>query len=569
MSILLAIRRLLPASLRNQVRCIQCDALLEIAKIGNKIRFFLGVIKDRRKPRVLLLVDNRGGAFDNSARAMARLLRKELKCKIAYTEESPEFPGGAYDLVYVFFWGDKVYRKLGIGPDRVIKEVSSHRWQYDPPYGPCSSPTFVRKYLRDAAAITCTSLRLRDSIKGLHPRVYHTPNGIDAKRFWLKNQRTGPMRIGWAGNVNDLVKGLNDILQPACDGRFKLLVAPGSLPHQKMNSFYNNVDIIAVASKHEGEPLTLIEGMATGCFPVCTDVGIVRELVRSGENGLIVPERTPKAFRQAFEWCERHIEQVRLAGEKNAQQIRDQRRWEDNIGYFKTAILDTLEKTRAPKFRNDDVSWDVPLDRFREFCRIFWKYNLTQLHGVTLFGRTCAFFKYNAGGVEYDGLPNLSLLPNAKIRELSEPFPIAERVDLVSFLSNSPDEIALHGLYHTDYSKMTEDEQRCDMVHGLELLGKLFPGKLVRYFIAPFNRTNEATYRICDELNLNVLAADRGVHLEQQIGDLRIQPGEWYRYHHHRFYPESTCTYHPTTLETLEAVLARNFSNTRYGITAI
>jgi Glycosyl transferases group 1/Polysaccharide deacetylase len=525
---------------------------------GNGLRFFRRILC-RQKPRILLLVDNRGGAFDNSARQLRRWLRKDFKIAIRYIEESSEIRANGYDLVYVFFWGERFYKKLGFKHDRIIKEVSSHRWENDPPYGPCTPGEFVNKYLRDAAAVTCTSLRLRDRVTGLHPRIYHTPNGISPKQFRPLKKRVGPIRIGWAGNISDSVKGFYDILQPACDGRFNLFTAPGNLPHRKMNAFYNALDILAVASKHEGEPLTLIEAMAAGCFPVCTNVGIAPELIRSGENGLIVPNRTPEAFRKAFEWCESHIDKVRRAGEVNAQRMRLERSWEASFGYFKRAVVETLALARRPKFRNDDVSWDVPLERFRKFCNNFWKYKLTQVHGVTLRGRTCAFFKFGSDAVEYEGFPNISLLSNSVIRQLSEPFPLEERQDLIEFLSASPDEVALHGLYHTDYSKMTEEEQRSDITTGLEMLDRLFPSKLVRYFIAPFNRTNEATYRVCQDLGLEVLAADFGVHLEEQIENLTINPGKWYRYHHHRFYPESTCTYHPTTMESLEAALARNF----------
>ena len=43
-----------------------------------------------------------------------------------------------------------------------------------------------------------------------------------------------------------------------------------------MHEFFRKIDVYTVASRHEGEPLTLIEAMGAGCFPVCSDVGIVR-----------------------------------------------------------------------------------------------------------------------------------------------------------------------------------------------------------------------------------------------------------------------------------------------------
>jgi peptidoglycan/xylan/chitin deacetylase (PgdA/CDA1 family) len=272
---------------------------------------------------------------------------------------------------------------------------------------------------------------------------------------------------------------------------------------------------------------------------------------------LIVAERTPEAFCEALLWCERNIELVREMGAKNAARMRSERSWEAVAPQFKYLFSDVLASARRPRFRNDDVSWDTPFRQFEEFCSVFWESGFTQVHGVTLRGRVCAFGRRGTEATEYDGIPSLASLPNAKIRELSEPFRFEERTDLIAFLASSLDEIALHGLYHSDYSALTENEQRADIAAGLEILDRLFPKKVVRYFIAPFNRTNDVLYEICREFDLEVLAAE-GVHLEQQIMNLSIKPNTLYRYHHHRFYPESTCAFYPTTIESLKQAFKKN-----------
>jgi peptidoglycan/xylan/chitin deacetylase (PgdA/CDA1 family) len=112
-------------------------------------------------------------------------------------------------------------------------------------------------------------------------------------------------------------------------------------------------------------------------------------------------------------------------------------------------------------------------------------------------------------------------------------------------------------LYHTDYSTMPADEQRREINEGLEKLDRLFPKKLVRYFIAPFNRVGRLTRRICREFNLHVLA-DEGVHLESALPSLTFEENHWYRYHHHRFYPQSSFTYYPLSFDMLDAALERS-----------
>jgi len=298
----------------------------------------------RSTPKILLLVDYRGWAYDHSALELSRQLADDFDFEIKYVHDSPKpkLKAGRYDLIYVFFWGETYHRKFGFSPTRTIKAVSSHRWEDDPRFGPCAADEMVRKFLADAETVLCTSERLLEIVMPHHPRAFHTPNGINIDKFKRHTERTGSIKIGWAGNIDDPVKGMDDILRPACEGQFKLAIAPGNLTHNEMNKFYNELDVLAVASKHEGEPLTLLEAMAAGCFPVCTDVGIVPELIEHKVNGFIVNERRPQSMRDAFIWCEAHKDYVRKAGHDNSVRIRKQRDWAVAAQHFKKAFNDTL-----------------------------------------------------------------------------------------------------------------------------------------------------------------------------------------------------------------------------------
>ncbi len=137
------------------------------------------------------------------------------------------------------------------------------------------------------------------------------------------------------------VKGFGEILVPAAVGHdFEL--ADGQMSHTQMNEFYNRFDVIAVTSAHEGEPLTLIESMAAGCFPVCTDVGIVPELIRDRENGIIVKERSVAAFREAFAWCAANLDKVREGGRQNARQLLETRTWALLLPGLRSQVAEAL-----------------------------------------------------------------------------------------------------------------------------------------------------------------------------------------------------------------------------------
>lgn len=214
-----------------------------------------------------------------------------------------------------------------------------------------------------------------------------------------------------------------------------------------------------------------------------------------------------------------------------------------------------LNPFKKPFLRNDDVSVDTHLGHFRDFCEIFHKYGYTQTHAVNLYGYTNCAFLVDGIPATYKGY-NLGTTENAKIIELSQGKFIGDNKALIAYLNQIPDDIALHGLYHTDYSKMSYEEQKKDIQEGLRLLKELFPNKEVKIFVAPFNRTNKFTYKVCKELNLRV-SAQEGEHLEDMIANARygLKNGETYRYHHHRFYPETTFFYYDLNLDTLNGFL--------------
>jgi glycosyltransferase involved in cell wall biosynthesis len=65
------------------------------------------------------------------------------------------------------------------------------------------------------------------------------------------------------------------------------------------------------AGDKDGIPTALLEAMATGLAPVATDAGSIAEVVTHGHDGLLVPQRDPRALAEA-------IESLVIDGEKRA-----------------------------------------------------------------------------------------------------------------------------------------------------------------------------------------------------------------------------------------------------------
>jgi glycosyltransferase involved in cell wall biosynthesis len=67
-----------------------------------------------------------------------------------------------------------------------------------------------------------------------------------------------------------------------------------------MDALIAATDVVVLASHREGLPRALIEGAVMGKPLVATDIRGCREVVRPGENGLLVPVRDARALAEAF-----------------------------------------------------------------------------------------------------------------------------------------------------------------------------------------------------------------------------------------------------------------------------
>ena len=57
-----------------------------------------------------------------------------------------------------------------------------------------------------------------------------------------------------------------------------------------VENIYPDLDVLALTSSNEGSPVSLIEGLASGCAVIATDVGGVSDVVKEGLSGLLVPQ---------------------------------------------------------------------------------------------------------------------------------------------------------------------------------------------------------------------------------------------------------------------------------------
>ena len=293
--------------------------------------------------RVALVPHTRDWSYDFSARALVQHLSDRFDFTVYYGDTLDSLNPRELDLVVDFWWGGHLGARF---KQRVVKQVSSHRWSRDK-YGNLDARALIDGHLRLSGGVLVPSQRLAAELADA-PHVTVCPKGFHPETFGDEGRRKGGLVVGWVGNAGARDKRI-EVIKAACP-ELKT-VGPGTplgkLDQEFMPAIYNSFDVITCASDAEGDPRPLIEGMACGCFPVTVDVGIVPELVRHGENGLIV-ERTPEAFAAAFAWCRENVEKVREAGRRNAIEMLETRTWKQCAqawGWaFETAIA------RAPEW---------------------------------------------------------------------------------------------------------------------------------------------------------------------------------------------------------------------------
>lgn len=286
--------------------------------------------------RVALIPHTRDWSYDFTAKALVQHLSGEFELSVFYSDTLDQLNYRSLDLIVDFWWRSASEKRFGA---RVVKQVSTHRWT-QPKYGELTAQALIDGHLRRAGGVFVPSQRLMGELVGA-PHLTLGPKGFHPETFGDAGDRRGGLAVGWAGNATAKDKRL-----PTIQAAWPELRIASTLTQQEMPGFYNSIDVITCASDAEGDPRPLIEGMACGCFPVTVDVGIVPELVRHGENGLII-ERS--AFRDALQWCARNVDYVRAAGRRNAEEMARTRTWRQSSAAWGAAFRAAI--ARAPDWQ--------------------------------------------------------------------------------------------------------------------------------------------------------------------------------------------------------------------------
>ncbi len=147
------------------------------------------------------------------------------------------------------------------------------------------------------------------------------PNGVDVEKFDLPKEKHEGFVVGFIGRVSKIkdvktaIKAIKVAKDDIKDLKF-LVIGPKDeeeyydecqmlvelmdlgdtvefLGPQNVLEYYPKIDVLLLSSVSEGQPLVILEAMASGTPVVATDVGACREMVEDelGRSGFIVPPK--------------------------------------------------------------------------------------------------------------------------------------------------------------------------------------------------------------------------------------------------------------------------------------
>ena len=91
-----------------------------------------------------------------------------------------------------------------------------------------------------------------------------------------------------------------------------------------MGAFYQSLDVLVSASRQEGLPVALLEGMASGLPVIATTVGAVPEVVQHGRTGILVTPESPGELAEAIRTLLRDAALRRSLGEAGVQRVAEE-----------------------------------------------------------------------------------------------------------------------------------------------------------------------------------------------------------------------------------------------------
>ena len=119
------------------------------------------------------------------------------------------------------------------------------------------------------------------------------------------------------------------------------LTFKGSVSGEQMRHQLYQSDVFVSCSSSDGTSVSMLEAMATGCFPVVTALPVNTEWIHHGENGLLFPVGDSQSLAQAIAQAAGNASWREEVRKRNRELIVKRAIWQDNM----SAVEDILART--------------------------------------------------------------------------------------------------------------------------------------------------------------------------------------------------------------------------------
>ena len=285
------------------------------------------------------------GPLDADKRAQRRYLEEFRRGVVAFQERN----GLSYDLVHSHYWmSGWVGRTLAdcwetphVVMFHTLAEAKNrhHLGEREPKYRIAGERTVVAGADRIICAGEGEARMLTDLYRAQRSGISVIPCGVDVDHFRPIDRAEARAHVGldadeplilFVGRIEPL-KGIDVLIQAAShlEGPFRVLVVGGdekderrlrdlarlarelgveervtftaAVTHDDLPYYYNAADVCAVPSYYESFGLVALEAMACGVPVVATRVGGLKDTVRDGRTGYLVPWRCPEPFAERLD----------------------------------------------------------------------------------------------------------------------------------------------------------------------------------------------------------------------------------------------------------------------------
>lgn len=125
------------------------------------------------------------------------------------------------------------------------------------------------------------------------------------------------------------------------------VIFPGRTDRTRTVQYFAHARLFVLPSLRESFPVVNLEAMAAGRPVVVTNVGGVAELVRDGQNGLVVPSADPAALAGALERLLDDPPFAAMLAEAGARYVRAERTWEKVAASYLALYEDVIARRHA------------------------------------------------------------------------------------------------------------------------------------------------------------------------------------------------------------------------------